>query len=71
MIDIMKLWVAEYSKSQDAMHVHQVEDAIDSNLGMILRSGDTNDYLMIGLALSHDGASAICNTLRKRLDEIQ
>lgn len=69
MIDANQWWVAEYSKSQDAMHVHRVGDAIDSNLGQILRAGVANDYLMVGLAGTHDEASTICDALRAELDK--
>lgn len=52
------------------MHVETVESALTNNLAMI-HAQNTNDYLLIGLASTHDGASGICDELRRRLDEMK
>lgn len=64
------LWLAEYSLTQDAMHVEQLSDAIRNSAEMI-QAGESNDYMIIGAANSHDEASAICEALRDRLNDCE
>lgn len=69
-VDMMNVWLAEYSLSQDAMHVHQVSSAIEVNLRMII-AGITNDYRVIGIAETYEGAKDICRSLRGKLDALK
>lgn len=62
---LMQLWVVEYSLSQKAVHIHQVEDAMKANVRMIL-SGEVNDYLMIAVTETRDDADQICTAFLKR-----
>lgn len=66
---INSLWLAEYSLTQDAMHVEQIDDAIRNSAEMIL-AGQSNDYMVIRIAESHDEASAICDALRDTLNAV-
>ncbi len=66
--EMMDLWVVEYSPTQKALHVHQIDDAIQANSRMILENRRANDYLMIGVAQSREQADAICEVFKTKLE---
>lgn len=67
-MDILKLWVVEYSLSQQALHVHQVDEAIEANVRMIM-NGTSNDYLPIALVDTREEAGRLCDLFLKQLEK--
>lgn len=61
----MNLWVAEYSQSQDAVHVQLLDESIRENFRRAIAK-EEQDYVVIGVFSSHDEASERGNELRRK-----
>jgi hypothetical protein len=66
--DPLKLFVVEYSITQDATHVRSLAKVIENNLNN-LGNGQCADYVPIGLFLSRDQADLFCVHFRQGIDE--
>ena len=53
-----KLWVAEYSKSQDAAHRQPLNESLKSNLARAIKK-EANDYVIIAIGTMKDVGKAI------------
>lgn len=67
--DPLKLFVVEYSMSQDATSVHSFRKMVENNLRN-LGEGKYTDYLPIGIFLTRDQADSFCVCLRQRQDQV-
>jgi hypothetical protein len=47
-------FVLEYSPSQRAWHIQHIEDLIQSNLLSYLDQSEARDYVLLGVARTHD-----------------
>jgi hypothetical protein len=69
MNDLDNLWVAEYSRSQDAFNVDTLGRILQTNAALIL-SQDNNDYLVFGIFDSIEEADAACDEMRARQERL-
>ena len=53
---LMNLFVVEYSLSQGAFHISTIEEMLQNNVRMILQRQTSNDYLVVGVAATHEEA---------------
>lgn len=63
---LQRLYVLEYSKSQDAFHLHPLTDAVKTNLQMLL-SGYSGDFVPVGLFVDPKNAAMVITRLRKMM----
>ena len=50
------LFVVEYSLSQGAFHISTIEEMLRNNVRMIVQRQTSNDYLVVGIAATHEEA---------------
>lgn len=62
---MIEIWVAEYSKSQDAVHRQPLRKALDSNFARAVKK-EPNDYIIIAIGTQNHVSKAI-----DRLRELQ
>ena len=66
--DPLKLFVVEYSITQDATHVRTLKNVIANNLNN-LGNRQPSDYVPIGLFFTRDQADAFCVHFRQGIDQ--
>jgi hypothetical protein len=66
--DPLKLFVVEYSITQDATHVRSLRKMVENNL-YNLGNGQPSDYLPIGLFLTREQADTFCVHFRQGIDQ--
>lgn len=66
---LMNLFVVEYSLSQGAFHVSTIEDMLQTNVRMILHHQTSNDYLVVGLAATHEEAVELSKVFDQYLEK--
>ena len=67
--DPLKLFVVEYSMTQDAMHVRTLKNVIANNLNN-LGNGKPCDYVPIGLFETRDHADQFYFRFRQGIDDL-
>jgi hypothetical protein len=65
----MDLFVVEYSLSQGAFNVSTIKEMLEHNFRMIVKRQTSNDYLVVGIAASHEDASKVVDSFRKYLEK--
>jgi hypothetical protein len=63
---IFNQWVAEYSVSQKAFHIHTVKDMCERNLFNVMM-GKESDYLPIGMFETHQSAHNYVQTIKSKI----
>ena len=63
--NLNELWVCEYSKNQDAYHVHRLRDAIHGNLRAFMENR-CNDYIPVLVCFTQNEAFEFASKLRER-----
>ena len=62
----MELWVVEYSQRQGAFHVEQLVDMLRGSVSQFKDDVDGDrDYVVLGIAESHDEAHELVKKLRE------
>jgi hypothetical protein len=59
-----EIWVVEYSKTQDCFHISTITESVITNL-IAFYEKTNNDFQIISLAHTYEGAREIANQLSK------
>ncbi|MGB3208418.1 MAG: hypothetical protein WBB28_25820 [Crinalium sp.] len=65
----MELFAVEYSPTQNTFHIETIERAIEINLGGAIFEKRKLDYILVGIAESHEEARELYKAIKEKLDK--
>lgn len=62
MVNTINFWTVEWSNSQKRFHIDRLDISLRNNIGA-MHKGRSNDYILVGLANSHEEAHSLSREL--------